>query len=200
MFQVLVVYNMVCSVISLFTFVGFMYSLWISPSIFDKKLDANILPFLWAYWITKHIELLDTVFMILRHRQRQISVLHVFHHSSMLLLSDYAYRIYPWTTIGVPLGLNSFVHVVLYFYYGLTAYNPNQAPSWKRRLTEIQLFQFLLDLIYACYGYVWHGFCIYGFFYGATMLIMFGNFYYRAYMQPKKDWNIQNGSAKVRTD
>lgn len=41
---------------------------------------------LWFYYISKAIELLDTVFMILRKRNNQITFLHVFHHSSMLLL------------------------------------------------------------------------------------------------------------------
>jgi len=42
------------------------------------------------YAFTKLLELMDTVFMILRHKTRQITFLHVFHHSSMLLLVAYA--------------------------------------------------------------------------------------------------------------
>lgn len=188
---------MVCSLISLYTFIGFMYSLWVAPSIYSIESSPTVYPFLYAYWITKHIELLDTVFMILRHRQRQVSFLHVFHHSSMLLLSDYAVHVYPWTAIGFPLGLNSFVHVVLYFYYGLTSYDSSKAPPWKRRLTELQLLQFALDLVFAIWGYIFHGYCVYCFWYGISMITLFGNFYYRAYLAPKKSNVIENGSSKV---
>jgi len=39
--------------------------------------DPNVKHAFFVYLITKHLELLDTVFMILRHRQRQITFLHV---------------------------------------------------------------------------------------------------------------------------
>ena len=42
---------------------------------------------MWVYWLSKLYELLDTVFMILRHKRRQISFLHVFHHSSITIVS-----------------------------------------------------------------------------------------------------------------
>jgi hypothetical protein len=46
--------------------------------------------------------------MILRHKRRQISFLHVYHHSSMLLLTDSCYHLYPWPAISVYLATNSF--------------------------------------------------------------------------------------------
>ncbi len=42
---------------------------------------------LFVYWISKFVELLDTVYMILRHKSRQISFLHVWHHSTITLLA-----------------------------------------------------------------------------------------------------------------
>ena len=52
------------------------------------------------------------------YHYRQVSPLHVYHHASMLLLSDLAYSKYPTASFAVGLMLNSFVHVVLYAYYG----------------------------------------------------------------------------------
>merc|ERR1711894_409311 len=97
------------------------------------------------YWITKVVELLDTLFMILRHRTRQITFLHVFHHASMLVLCEYGYLYAPWAAISVGLAINSFIHVVLYFYYGLTAVDPELTKTWKRHVTELQIAQFLID-------------------------------------------------------
>lgn len=37
----------------------------------------------WVYYMCKLIELLDTVFFVLRKKQNQISFLHVYHHTMM---------------------------------------------------------------------------------------------------------------------
>lgn len=44
---------------------------------FSMVPDADVKHAFYVYLFTKHLELLDTVFMILRHRQRQITFLHV---------------------------------------------------------------------------------------------------------------------------
>ena len=47
-------------------------------SLFDtSKYDPLVTHALWVYHMTKYIELMDTVFMILRHRRRQMTLLHV---------------------------------------------------------------------------------------------------------------------------
>ena len=107
--------------------------------------------------LIKVVELLDTVFMLLRHKFRQISTLHVYHHASMLLLSDLGYSQYAWAAFAMPLMLNALVHVFLYLYYALTAagFSPG---FWKRRLTELQIAQFLIDLVHAVVGFVNYNF------------------------------------------
>ena len=131
------------------------------------------------------IELCDTVFMILRHRTRQISLLHVYHHASMVLLGDYANRL-RWPALSLFLGVNSIIHIVLYFYYGMTATWPNAArPSWRRRLTEAQLAQFFFLFYFVVNGYLYHGYCPYGIVFDISMIVLFGNFYYFAYIRPK---------------
>ena len=167
----MIFYNFVCSSISFYTFLGFVYGLHNASHIFSKESSAMLKPIFLLYWITKNLELLDTVFMILRHKRRQISFLHVYHHASMLILSDYAYRHSPWPAIAIFLCINSLVHVILYFYYGLTAWKPSVTPTWKAHLTEMQIIQFLIDFVYAFIGYLYHGFCIYGFIYGFKVIV-----------------------------
>ena len=182
----LIVYNFTCSVISIVTFIGFLYGLNKSEFVYQKEEIPGLKGIYFLYWVTKNIELLDTLFMILRHKSRQISFLHVYHHASMVLLSDYAYHYSAWPAIAPILALNSFVHIVLYFYYGMTAMFPNSPLPWKQRLTELQIIQFLIDFVHAGYGYKYHGFCIYGIFYGIIMTYLFSNFYYLAYLRPKR--------------
>eukprot|EP00094_Tigriopus_californicus_P003120 TCALIF_03002-PA protein Name:"Similar to CHI3L1 Chitinase-3-like protein 1 (Pongo abelii)" AED:0.17 eAED:0.17 QI:0/0.33/0.28/0.85/0.66/0.71/7/0/490 len=151
------VYNLVISVVNVYCFVGFMQCLLEAPSLYEKTPNAKLSFIFYVYWITKVCELLDTVFMILRHRFRQISPLHVYHHASMLLLSDLGYTRYAWAAFAMPLMLNALVHVFLYLYYGLTAMG--WQPSWKRRLTELQIVQFVIDLVHASIGVLYHNFC-----------------------------------------
>jgi len=134
-----------------------------------------------VYWLSKLYELLDTVFMVLRHRGRQISFLHVYHHSSITLLADWAYFITPLAAVVPVLALNSAVHVVMYGYYSLTALYPLHDFTWKKRITQMQIVQFLAALCHGFVGYMYHGFCIYCIFYGFAMLALFSNFYYHAF-------------------
>ena len=185
-FQILILHNFACSLVSVYAFYGFLNGILQSDSMFQKGDSVILKPIYRIYWLTKLLELLDTVFMIVRHKRRQISFLHVYHHSSILLLSDVAYHMYPWPGIAFYLMNNSFVHIVLYTYYGLSALFPNRSFPWKRHITELQIFQFFIGFIHATIGYVYHGFCIYGILYGMTMTVLFSNFYYRAYLAPKK--------------
>ena len=41
---------------------------------------------LWYYFFSKAIEFMDTILMVIRKRFTQITFLHVFHHSTMLII------------------------------------------------------------------------------------------------------------------
>ena len=62
--------------------------------IFDPQV-ANVL---WWYFFSKAIELMDTVLMIVRKKNAQVTFLHVFHHASML-------NIWWWTIMFIPGGM-----------------------------------------------------------------------------------------------
>jgi elongation of very long chain fatty acids protein 4 len=182
------VYNFICTFLSVCTFLGFIYFGVIkTPSLYYMNPIDNLDKVFNLYYLTKNIELMDTVFMVLRHKQRQISFLHVFHHSSMVMLSNYSAIYAPWPAIAFYLGLNSFVHICLYLYYGLTAMSPDDPPQWKKRITQLQIFQFLFGLCLGVYGYLYHNFCIYSIMYGLIMTLLFSNFYYHAYREKPVD-------------
>ncbi|XP_073251685.1 very long chain fatty acid elongase 5-like [Porites lutea] len=185
--KVLVVYNFACSLISFYSVAVIVVALarnW-PHSLFVCEEDELVKHALWVYYMTKYVELLDTVFMVLRHRQRQISLLHVYHHSSMVMLSEYACTYGNWPAISVPLGLNGIIHVFLYYYYGYSALNPGQRPAWKKNLTQLQLIQFMIGLCHMVVGYLQHGWCYYGIIYEMTMIWLFSNFYYHSYLKER---------------
>uniref|UniRef100_A0A3B4ATW3 Elongation of very long chain fatty acids protein n=1 Tax=Periophthalmus magnuspinnatus TaxID=409849 RepID=A0A3B4ATW3_9GOBI len=162
----------------------------------------------WLFWFSKIIELIDTIFFVLRKKQGQITFLHIFHHSFM-----------PWTWwwgVGyAPGGMGSFhamvnscVHIIMYFYYGLAAAGPRFQKFlwWKKYMTAIQLTQFVLVSLHATQWYFMDS-CNYQFpiiihliwMYGTFFFVLFSNFWIQAYVKgkrlPKQAIMAQNGTS-----
>ena len=185
----LVVHNFVCCASSLVSMLMLSYGIGLDGNIFTNMPNVGNNPYvsygLFIYWITKYYELLDTVFMLLRHKIRQMSFLHVFHHASMAFLSDYSFHYAPYVSIAFGLSINSFVHVVMYGYYALTAIYPLQEFAWKRRITQLQMIQFVIGVTHSIYGYLYYRICIYSILYTLSLLTLFSNFYYHAFVLKK---------------
>lgn len=104
-----------------------------------------------VYYLCKLVELLDTVFFVLRKKQRQISTLHLYHHSLMPICGWIGVRYLPGghgTLLGV---INSFIHVIMYIYYMLSSIGPhmNKYLWWKKYLTSLQLIQFSIVFVHS---------------------------------------------------
>lgn len=102
-------------------------------------------------------------------------------------MSEYGYRAGPWPSVGVLLGLNALIHVFLYYYYGQTARRKGMRPIWKKALTELQITQFLVGLLHQVVGYLYYNFCVYAIFYEISMIVLFSNFYYHAYLKSRPE-------------
>ncbi|XP_066599078.1 very long chain fatty acid elongase AAEL008004 [Prorops nasuta] len=147
----------------------------------------------YAYFVCKLIELLDTVFFVLRKKQRQITFLHVYHHAMMPICAWIGVRYVPGghpTLLGV---INSFIHIIMYSYYMLSAFGPEMQKYlwWKKYLTSLQLIQFSIIL--------WHNgqmlFTDCNFPKPLSFLLalnaglfiyLFGSFYIKTYNSPSK--------------
>nr|XP_019560391.2 elongation of very long chain fatty acids protein AAEL008004-like [Aedes albopictus] len=97
----------------------------------------------YAYFVLKVLDLADTLLFILRKKQSQVSFLHVYHHSMMVLVSYYGVLFAPgghnfilgvWNTVG---------HAGIYLYYFFATYNSPLAARCKIHLTRLQLVQFV---------------------------------------------------------
>lgn len=93
------------------------------------------------YFGAKLTELLDTVFFVLRKKENQISFLHLYHHSVMVIGTWAMLKYWPSHSLIFIGFLNSLVHVFMYTYYGLAALGPNVAKylTWKKYMTKFQL-------------------------------------------------------------
>ncbi|CAH2074984.1 unnamed protein product, partial [Iphiclides podalirius] len=143
----------------------------------------------WWYFFAKFTELLDTVFFVLRKKNKQLTFLHVYHHVIMALYS-WSYLKFAAAGEGAVLALlNSGVHVVMYTYYLLSGLGPQFQKYlwWKKYVTTMQLIQFVLMLSYCAWTY-FSPRCQYepGFTYFISanvtiFLILFINFYTKNY-------------------
>ncbi|XP_026729757.1 elongation of very long chain fatty acids protein AAEL008004-like [Trichoplusia ni] len=155
----------------------------------------------WLYFFAKITELLDTIFFVFRKKSRQISTLHLFHHSIVVAFGWFVTKYFPVGPIVLVGTLNSFVHVIMYSYYFVAGLGPQYQKYlwWKRYLTLIQLIQFVIVIFHNAMA-LYNSHCNYPkgvhlFIIANTGLIfyMFSQFYYETYIKakPKKNDDLK---------
>jgi len=98
---------------------------------------------MFMFFAQKFWEFIDTWIFILRKSFRQVTLLHIYHHSSITFITanviyDYAGDFY------LPTVLNTFVHILMYSHYFISSLG--YKTWWNKYLTYLQLTQFLLIL------------------------------------------------------
>lgn len=147
----------------------------------------------YLYYSSKYVDLLDTIFFVLRKKFNQITFLHVYHHAGMVV-ATYIFCKFMSGSHDTLLGvINSFVHVVMYSYYFLTSYKPELKNSlwWKKHITQIQLLQFAILVIHFV-NPIFFFECGHPKFLAAIgvtqnffMFLLFSDFYYKAYVKKR---------------
>mmetsp|Transcript_7560 Transcript_7560/g.22938 ORF Transcript_7560/g.22938 Transcript_7560/m.22938 type:complete len:211 (+) Transcript_7560:89-721(+) len=87
------------------------------------KLGADMARLTWIFTFSKIIEFLDTVFMILEGRMRQVSFLHVYHHVTIFTYWFAITWMGPGSDAYFSLAINSYIHVIMYFYYFIASFD-----------------------------------------------------------------------------
>jgi len=159
---------------------------------YDKN-EMKVTNALWFYFFSKAIEFMDTILMVVRKRFTQITFLHVFHHSTMLIIWWIVMTWIPGGQAWLGPVLNSTVHVFMYSYYGLSVI-PSLRDKlwWKKYITIFQLVQFILifthtfsGLLRGCDYPLWGQYMLNG--YMIIMLILFTNFFIHEYVTRSND-------------
>ncbi|KAL2622253.1 hypothetical protein R1flu_002458 [Riccia fluitans] len=180
------------------------YSLW--GNAYNPK-QVKMGHLIYIFYMSKYIEFMDTVIMVLKRSTRQISLLHVYHHASISLIWWIITYHAPGGEAYFSAALNSGVHVFMYLYYLLAAtVGKNEKVRrkylwWGKYLTQLQMFQFVLNMIQAYtdlkymdpHKYPRFLFQIL-FYYMISLLALFGNFYVHKYVAGPK----QVGKSKGR--
>ncbi|SCZ90381.1 BZ3500_MvSof-1268-A1-R1_Chr1-3g01954 [Microbotryum saponariae] len=125
---------------------GFFYAICHTSAWTSRLETYYIINYLFKYW-----ELADTVFLVVKKKPLQF--LHVFHHTATAALC-YTQLNGRTSVSWVPIAANLTVHVLMYYYYLMTA--AGYKIWWKKYLTTLQITQFVVDLFvvyFASYSY-----------------------------------------------
>lgn len=115
----------------------------------DRPATLRLVSLSWWYYMLRIFEFTEAVFFVLRKKYGQASGLHLSHHCAV------AVDIWFVMTYGAQAQsmfvtcINTFVHLVMYSYYFLSALGPwmQQFLWWKRYLTQFQLVQFVVIMV-----------------------------------------------------
>ncbi|XP_026882373.2 elongation of very long chain fatty acids protein 5 isoform X2 [Electrophorus electricus] len=208
--RILVVYNLALSLLSLYMFHQLVTAVWQGGYNFfcqdthsAGEADDKIIHVLWWYYFSKVIEFMDTFFFILRKNNHQITFLHVYHHATMLNIWWFVMNWVPCGHSYFGATFNSFIHVLMYSYYGLSAI-PAIRPYlwWKKYITQGQLIQFVMTMIQTACAVVWTcgfpmGWLYFQISYMITLIILFMNFYVKTYKRRGITWEKDFGHGAM---
>lgn len=191
-------YNILMSLVNLYAFyrvavlTKFGLNYFGCKKVGQTKEDNELVNLAFLYFATKLVELLDTVFFVLRKKYKQASNLHVFHHGFIAVCVWIYFKIAPGGSSVLFPFLNIGVHTIMYGYYFLATFKgAQQYLWWKRHLTEAQIVQFVLSMVH--FSFQGLSSCQYppalaiiGFTFNLVFFVLFCDFYYHAYLKTTK--------------
>ncbi|KAI5092577.1 elongation of very long chain fatty acids (FEN1/Elo2, SUR4/Elo3, )-like 1a [Silurus meridionalis] len=215
----MVIYNFCMVLFNAYIVYEFMMSGWATTytwrcDLIDISTSPQTLRMIrvaWLFYFSKYVELLDTVFFVLRKKHSQVTFLHIFHHSFLPWSWWWGITLTPAGGMGCFHAMvNAMVHVIMYTYYCLSAAGPRFQKYlwWKKHMTAIQLTQFIVVSVHISQYYFMED-CEYQvplfihliWIYGMFFFILFSNFWIQAYVKGKRlpvnneDKPKQNGHA-----
>lgn len=157
------------------------------PNIFGLNTPYNdrLQYFVFLHYISKYIDFADTLFIILRKKNNQLSFLHIYHHSTIpLIWGGLLYAGHGNGTAAFGALINSIIHMIMYshyFYTSLGYYNP-----LKKYITQAQMMQFALCFLHSIMVLFWETIvpqklAITQMLYHIQMLYLFNKFYVKSY-------------------
>ncbi|ORC88377.1 elongation of very long chain fatty acids protein 4 [Trypanosoma theileri] len=169
------------------------FSLWNNPA-GTSNADWRVTKLVWLFYVSKIPEWMDTFVMCLKQNTRQITFLHLYHHSTIFFIWYICCCMAPGGEAYWSAMVNSSVHVVMYGYYFLTAvFEEGKVRRFLNRfkffITKGQMLQFAINCLQSVYDlYIIPQKSLnYDvrllqllFWYMISLLVLFGNFLLRA--------------------
>merc|ERR1712157_64089 len=172
------------------------YSLGVC-NVYDQK-NPPVANLLWIFYVSKVWDFMDTIFIVMGKKWRQLSFLHVYHHTTIFLFYWLNSHVNHGGDIVVTVFLNGFIHTVMYTYYFICMHTrvpetgKNLPIWWKSSLTMMQMIQFITMMSQAIYLLVTD--CnqtslrviVAYFIYILSLFVLFAQFYVNSYKKPTK--------------
>eukprot|EP00227_Mantoniella_beaufortii_P012391 CAMPEP_0197605610 /NCGR_PEP_ID=MMETSP1326-20131121/43431_1 /TAXON_ID=1155430 /ORGANISM="Genus nov. species nov., Strain RCC2288" /LENGTH=293 /DNA_ID=CAMNT_0043173433 /DNA_START=72 /DNA_END=953 /DNA_ORIENTATION=+ len=169
------------------------YTLW--GNAYEPSQTA-LAHYIWVFYVSKIYEFVDTFIMLLKNNLKQVTFLHVYHHATISFIWWMIAHRAPGGDAYFSAALNSWVHVCMYTYYlmavliGKDEKRRKKYLWWGRYLTQMQMFQFFLNLCQAVYCSLYSPYPKFVsnllFVYMISLLGLFGHFYYTKHVSPKE--------------
>jgi elongation of very long chain fatty acids protein 4 len=188
----LAVLSLWMGVMTIFYVLKNKYVLW--GEAFVESRDADIAWVFYIFYVSKYYEFVDTFLMLIKGNLRQVSFLHVFHHTSTGFIFWLVSRCAPGGDAWFCIAFNSWVHVVMYSYYFLTVVLKAESARkrylwWGKYLTMFQMTQFFANLVHAIYAFWFSPYWYTGKVLQLTdmtiLLGLFLNFYLKKHGEPE---------------
>jgi len=173
----------------------------------DEPLNKALHYCICVHFLSKFLDYVDTTLIIIGKKDKQLSVLHVYHHCSISMVWGYLIHInMAFGTVCFGAWINAVVHSIMYTYYGLTAASYNgkrlfNTNPFKPYVTSVQLTQFCLCITHALVVIAMENaipfeLAALQFGYHCTMIALFGQFFYQTYfVDAKKDKSKKKAAA-----
>jgi len=152
---------------------------------------------IWVFYVSKIAEFVDTFIMVLKKNDRQITFLHLYHHTTIFMIWWAVTYYAPGGDSYFSAACNSFVHIVMYAYYFFASVKIS-IPG-KKYITQLQMLQFVVFMIQGAYHEL-SGTSKYPlffsrllFFYMITLLALFMNYYLK---EQKRQAQLRRETAK----
>jgi hypothetical protein len=180
------IHNAFLVLLSAYMFIGTVseainsnFSLW-GNGIVSGEAGQTMARILWIFYASKILEFIDTILIVLKKNDSQLSFLHIYHHSTIFAIWWAVIYFAPGGESYFSAAQNSFVHVLMYSYYLLSSLGITV--PWKPWITWLQMLQFFLNLLQSTHMLLFPHpkFPLFLakilFVYMISLLILFGNF------------------------
>lgn len=158
----------------------------------DAPLNKALHYCICVHFLSKFLDYIDTIIIVVGKKDKQLSVLHVYHHCSISMVWGYLIHVeFAYGTVCFGAWINAVVHSIMYSYYGLTAASHNgkrlfNTSPFKPYVTTVQLTQFALCITHAVVVIMVERaipfqLAALQFAYHCTMIVLFGQFFYENY-------------------
>mmetsp|Transcript_24872 Transcript_24872/g.74616 ORF Transcript_24872/g.74616 Transcript_24872/m.74616 type:complete len:261 (+) Transcript_24872:190-972(+) len=148
---------------------------------------ANVL---WLFYASKILDFMDTFFIVIGKKWKQLSFLHVYHHTTIFLFYWLNLHVNYDGDIYLTIVLNGAIHTIMYTYYFVSMHTRDI--WWKKYLTLAQLVQFTcmmtqstIMFVTGCSDTPSRVTAVY-FVYIISLFILFLQFFISSYLPKKK--------------